>query len=95
MKTTLYHKKASIILLMLIIASAISSKISAQPAAGTKMKLVWRDEFNKKGCVDDSKWSKIERSGAVNKGSCFASMSDDPRCLVIKNGKLYLRDNNK
>lgn len=91
MKTNLYHKKISFFVLMLIIASAISYKLSAQTGAGSKMKLVWRDEFNKKGFMDTTKWSKIERSGAVNKGSCFSSMSDDPRCLVIKNGKLFLR----
>ena len=91
MRTYPYHKKVSFFVLMLIISSAISFKISAQPIAGTKMTLLWRDEFNKKGFVDPSKWSKIERSGAANKGSCFASMSDDPRCLIIKNGKLFLR----
>jgi beta-glucanase (GH16 family) len=91
MKTNLYNNKVSFFLLMLIFASAINFKISGQMGAGKKMKLVWRDEFNKTGFMDTTKWSKIERSGAANKGSCFASMSDDPRCLVIKNGKLYLR----
>jgi len=91
MRTNLYINKVSIFLLMLIFALAIPFKISAQRDAGKKMKLIWRDEFNKSGFMDTTKWSKIERSGAANKGSCFASMSDDPRCLVIKNGKLYLR----
>jgi|WetSurMetagenome_2_1015567.scaffolds.fasta_scaffold00342_3 beta-glucanase (GH16 family) len=87
-------KKSSIAFLSALIAftlSASSLTLSAQSNVTKRMKLVWDDEFNKAGFLDSAKWSKIERSGSANKGSCFASMSDDERCLVIKNGKLYLR----
>ncbi|MEI6049803.1 MAG: glycoside hydrolase family 16 protein [Bacteroidota bacterium] len=76
---------------LIFILSASSVNVYAQSAISKRMKLVWNDEFNREGSPDSAKWSKIERSGAANKGSCFASMSDDARCVVIKNGKLYLR----
>ena len=48
MRKNLYNNKVSIFLLILIFASAFTFKLSAQTDAGKKMKLVWRDEFNKK-----------------------------------------------
>jgi beta-glucanase (GH16 family) len=83
--------RVSFLILIFIITTSACYQISAQSYSDKKMKLVWQDEFNINGFIDSAKWSKIERSGAANKGSCFASMSEDPRCLVIKDGKLYLR----
>lgn len=52
-----------------------------------KWKLVWQDEFGKKGVIDDSKWSKIPRGTA----DWNNYMSDDNRLYDVKNGKLILR----
>lgn len=56
-------------------------------AKDPKWKLIWKDEFNKKGVIDDSKWSKIPRG----KSDWNNYMSDDDRLYDVKKGKLILR----
>ena len=50
-------------------------------------KLVWSDEFNEKGYLDTTIWSKIPR-GAVH---WKRYMSDYDSCYAVKEGNLVLR----
>lgn len=60
--------------------------MSAQ-ANRSKWKLVWSDEFNEKGYLDTTVWSKIPR-GAVH---WKRYMSDYDSCYAVKDGNLVLR----
>lgn len=52
----------------------------------SKWKLIWRDEFNKKS-VDTTKWTQAKRSHP----DWCKYLTDDSRCTIIDDGKLYLR----
>jgi beta-glucanase (GH16 family) len=49
--------------------------------------LVWEESFDTDGSLDTTKWSVIKR----NKADWGNYMSDHPDCIIIKDGKLYLR----
>ncbi len=53
----------------------------------TSWKLVWEESFEKDGFLDTTKWSVIKRNNA----DWGNYMSNNPACINIKNGKMYLR----
>lgn len=72
----------------LILLSALTLNVSAGLfAKEPKWKMIWHDEFNKKGKIDEEKWSKIPRGGS----DWNNYMSDDDRLYDVRKGKLILR----
>lgn len=52
-----------------------------------KWKLIWQDDFNEEGVLDDTKWTKIKRG----KADWANYMTDYDDCYKIENGNLHLR----
>lgn len=70
------------LLLILSMAPVMAAPIAKIPG----WKLEWNDEFNAPGKIDDSKWVRCERGSS----DWNNTMSDDPRCIKVRNGRLLL-----
>ena len=66
-----------------------SQKAVNQPekAELKKWELIWEEDFNKDGVLDDTKWNVIQRNSA-DWGNTLSNHDD---CILIKDGKAYLR----
>jgi beta-glucanase (GH16 family) len=72
------------ILLLLLTFPALAM---AAPKAPNGWKLVWNDEFDRADFIDTRKWAPCERGGS----DWNDTMTRDPRCYVVKGGRLQLR----
>lgn len=59
----------------------------AAPKAPKGWKLAWNDEFDRANSIDTTKWAPCERGSS----DWNNTMTRDPRCFVVKGGKLQLR----
>ena len=70
---------------IIIVFSLLGIMSSCQPQPGWK--LVWEEEFNRDGVIDETVWSKIPRGGS----DWERHMSDYEPLYDVKNGNLILR----
>lgn len=98
MKYLLNEKMMKNILAVLVITSIVFSckvkhsepvliNTKAQNKINKKWNLVWEENFNRDGYLDETKWNVIER----NRADWGNYMSDNPDCIWVKDGMLYLR----
>jgi len=69
--------------IIILFFSIIMSSCQSQPG----WKLVWEEDFNKDGVIDETVWSKIPRG----RSDWNRHMSDDDPLYDVKNGNLILR----
>jgi len=77
---------------LIIISSCKVSKdqhysTDVNSGADMEWQLIWEDAFDKDGYLDEMKWNVIERNSA----DWGNYMSGNPDCIIIEDGKLYLR----
>ena len=84
----------SIGLILLLMCCSPSKKLGTQSSKDKESsqpiknwELVWEESFDTDDSLDTTKWSVIKR----NKADWGNYMSDHPDCIIIQDGKLYLR----
>ncbi|MGH2643331.1 MAG: glycoside hydrolase family 16 protein [Chitinophagaceae bacterium] len=81
--------KSEFFRISLLMALLFTTGIIYSPAQSKRKgwKLIWQDNFSKKGTPDTAKWSFTGRDKAAWKCYCF----DSTTTAIVKDGKLYLR----
>lgn len=72
---------------MLALLSCCTPSKTSQSDSNKEWELIWEDSFEMDGYLDDSKWNVIQR----NKADWGNYMSNHEDCIIIKDGKLFLR----